>query len=81
MIIERNKVLGIVISKFTKPYDEEGKEKCHEDDILARSILLDSVRANLIPYITKNKTTKVMYDDIIGLYTINNVNQSINLRG
>lgn len=80
-ILERNKVLGIVTSKVTEPSDQTRKEKYHEDNILARSILLDSIRDHLIPYIVEHKTIKAMSDTIIGLYNINNANQSINLSG
>lgn len=71
IILKRNKFFGIVTGKVTEPFDQAGKEKFHEDDTLARSILLDYVRDHLIPYIDEHKTAKDMHDAIIGLYTIN----------
>ena len=59
IILERNKVLGIVSGKVTEPPNQAGKEKYHEDDILARSILLDSVTDHLITYIFEHNIAKL----------------------
>ena len=37
------------------------------------SIIVDSIRDHLVPYIAKLDTSKKMYDALMSLYTIKNV--------
>jgi enterochelin esterase-like enzyme len=37
-------------------------------EVKAKRVLLDSVKDHLIPHISKKKTTKDMYDALVGLY-------------
>lgn len=83
LILTRNKVLGIVTGKVAKLGDDASQiqvENYQEEDIMERSIIVESVRNHLIPYIADHESTKAMYDALIGLYTIKNMNQSISLR-
>ena len=64
IILARHKVLGIVLGKVTEPTDQAGKDKFQEDDILARSIIRESVREHLISYIIDHQTSKEMYATI-----------------
>jgi hypothetical protein len=43
-------------------------------------VLLDSVKDHLIPHISKKKTTKDMYDALVGLYQRGIGNQKLILR-
>lgn len=79
LVFSRNKALDIVKEKVTEPDDEAGKVKFKGDDIMAMSIIVESVRDHLIPYIADHESSKQMYDALIGLYTINNIGQSMSL--
>ena len=81
LVLARHKGLGIVTGKVTEPSNQARKKKFQENDILARNIIIKSIRDHLIPYIVDQQTSKGMYDAIIGLYNINNINQSISLKG
>ena len=55
LVLAVHKVLGIVLGKVSEPTDQAGKNKFQEDDILAMSIIVESVRDHMIPYIVDLK--------------------------
>lgn len=80
LILAKNKILDIVTGKFVEPTDVARKEKFKEDGITAMSLIVDSIRDHLIPYVAKCDTSKKMYDALTNIYTIRNVGQTISLR-
>jgi Zn-dependent M28 family amino/carboxypeptidase len=76
-------VLDIVKGKIVEPQFEEGKEKeshnvavmekFKDSDINAMSIILDSVKDHLIPYISHLDSSKKMYDALTNLFLIRNI--------
>jgi hypothetical protein len=72
LILAKNKVLDIVKGKIVEPQFEEGKkkepqniavlEKFKDNDINAMSIIVDSIKDHLIPYISHLDSSKKMYD-------------------
>jgi hypothetical protein len=68
LILAKNKVLDIVKGKIVKPEFEEGKEKEPQNtaamekfkdvDINAMSIIVDSIKDHLIPYISHLDSSK-----------------------
>jgi S-adenosylmethionine synthetase len=72
LILAKNKVLDIVKGKIMEPQFEAGKvkepqnvvvmEKFKDNDINAMSIIVDSIKDHLIPYISHLDSSKKMYD-------------------
>jgi hypothetical protein len=78
LILAKNKVLDIVKGKIVEPQFEKGKEKepqnfavmekFKNNDINAMSIILDSIKDHLIPYISYLDSSKKMYDALTKLF-------------
>jgi hypothetical protein len=82
-------VLDIVKGKIMKPEFEEGKEKEPQNvvamekfkdvDINAMSIIVDSIKDHLIPYISHLDSSKKMYDALTNLFSVRNTGQVMSL--
>jgi hypothetical protein len=82
-------VLDIVKGKIVEPQFEEGKEKkpqnvaimekFKDNDINAMSIIVDSVKDHLIPYISHLDSSKKMYDALTNLFLVRNIGQAMSL--
>jgi hypothetical protein len=90
LILAKNKVLDIVKGKIVEPEFEEGKEKepqniavmekFKESDIDAMSIIVDSIKEHLIPYISHLDSSKKMYDALTNLFSVKNIGQVMSLK-
>jgi hypothetical protein len=90
LILAKNKVLDIKKEKIVEPEFEEGKEKepqnvavmekFKESDINSMSIIMDSIKYHLIPYISHLDSLKKMYDALTNLFSVRNIGQIISLR-
>jgi hypothetical protein len=90
LILAKNKVLDIMKGKIVEPQFEEGKEKephnvgvmdkFKENDINAMSIIVDSVKYHLIPYISHLDSSKKMYDALTNLFSVRNIGQVMSLK-
>jgi hypothetical protein len=49
-------------------------------EVKTKRVLLDSVKDHLIPHISEKKTTKQMYDALVGLYQSVNVGRQLILK-
>jgi putative lipoic acid-binding regulatory protein len=73
-----------------EPQIEEGKEKepqniavmekFKDNDINAMSIIVDSVKDHLIPYISHLDSSKKMYDSLTNLFSVRNIGQVMSLK-
>jgi hypothetical protein len=82
-------VLDIVKGKIVEPKFEEGKEKepqnvavmekLKDSDINAMSIIVDSIKDHLIPYIHID-SSKNMYDALTNLFSVRNIEQIMSLK-
>jgi hypothetical protein len=80
LILAKNKVLDIM-----KPEFEEGKEKephniavmekFKDGDINAMSIIVESIKDHLIPYISHPDSLNKMYDVLTNLFSVRNIGQ------
>jgi hypothetical protein len=76
--------------KIVEPEFEEGKEKEPQNiavmekfkygDINAMSIIVDSIKYHLIPYISHLDSSKKMYDALTNLFSIRNIGQVMSLK-
>jgi hypothetical protein len=90
LILANNKVLDIVKGKIVEPQFEEGKEKephnivvmekFKDNDINVMSIIVDSVKYHLIPYISHLESSKNMYDALTNLFSVRNIGQVMSLK-
>jgi hypothetical protein len=90
LILAKNKVLDIVKGKIMEPHLEEGKEKEPQNvaimekfkdcDINAMSIIVDSIKYHLIPYISHLDSSKNMYDALTNLFSVRNIGQVMSLK-
>jgi hypothetical protein len=90
LILSKNKVLDIVKGKIVEPEFEEGKEKepqnvavmekFKDGDINAMSIIVDSIKYHLIPYISHLDSSKKMYDALTNLFSVRNIGQVMSLK-
>jgi hypothetical protein len=90
LILAKNKVLDIVKGKIVEPEFEEGKEKepqniavmekFKDNDINAMSIMVDSIKYHLIPYISHLDSSKKMYDALTNLFSVRNIGQVMSLK-
>ena len=89
LILAKNKVLDIVKGKIMEPqFEEEEKEpqnvavmeKFKDNDINAMSIIVDSIKDHLIPYISHLDSSKKMYDALTNLFSIRNIGQIMSLK-
>jgi putative lipoic acid-binding regulatory protein len=90
LILAKNKVLDIVKGKIVEPEFEEGKEKepqnvavmekFKDNDINAMSIIVDSIKDHLIPYISHLDSSKKMYDALTNLFSVRNIGQVMSLK-
>jgi hypothetical protein len=90
LILAKNKVLDIMKGKIVEPEFEEGKEKepqniavmekFKDGDINAMSIIVDSIKYHLIPYISHIDSSKKMYDALTNLFSVRNIRQIMSLK-
>jgi hypothetical protein len=90
LILSKNKVLDIMKEKIVKPEFEEGKEKEPQNvaamekfkdvDINTMSIIVDSIKDHLIPYISHLDSSKNMYDALTNLLSVRNIGQVMSLK-
>jgi hypothetical protein len=90
LILANNKVLDIVKGKIVELEFEEGKEKEPQNvavmekfkdiDINSMSIIVDSIKDHLIPYISHLDSSKKMYDDLTNLFSVRNIGQVMSLK-
>jgi hypothetical protein len=90
LILSKNKVLDIVKGKIMKPKFIEGEEKEPQNiaamekfkdvDINAMSIIVDSIKDHLIPYISHLDLSKKMYDALTNLFSVRNIGQVMSLK-
>ena len=83
IILEKNKVLDHVQGNIKKPTDEPSeaeKSEFREIKILARNLIVDGVKDNLIPYISNINSAQEMYEALSKLFIIKNVGQIKSLK-
>lgn len=83
LILEKNKVLDLVKGKVKKPTKESSdatKVKYRESKILAMTLMVESIKDNLVPYISNIDHAQEMYEALSKLFTIKNISQVASLK-
>jgi hypothetical protein len=90
LILAKNKALDIVKGKIVEPKFEERKEKepqnvavmekFKDGDINSMSIIVESIKYHLIPYISHLDSSKKIYDSLTNLFSVRNIGQIMSLK-
>jgi putative lipoic acid-binding regulatory protein len=92
LILAKNKVLDIVKGKIVEARIRRRKkkrrnfrtlqpmEKFKDNDINAMSIIVDTIKDHLIPYISHLDSSKKMYDALTNLFSVRNIGQVMSLK-
>jgi hypothetical protein len=85
LILAKNKVLDIVKPEFEEEKEKESQniavmEKFKDGDINSMSIIVDSIKEHLIPYISHLYSSKKMYDALTNLFSVKNIRQIMSLK-
>jgi hypothetical protein len=66
--------------KEKEPQNAAVMEKFKDSDINAMSIIVDSIKDHLIPYISHLDSFKKMYDALTNLFSVRNIGQVMSLK-
>jgi hypothetical protein len=90
LILAKNKVLDIVKGKIIKTEFDEGKEKepqnvvavekFKDSDINAMSIIVESIKYHLTPYISHIDSSNKMYDSLTNIFSVKKIGQVMSLK-
>jgi hypothetical protein len=80
LLLEENDLKDYVEMVVPDPNDAHELAAHKKKEVKAKRVLLDSVKDHSIPHISEKKTSKDMYDTLVGLYQSGNTNQKLILR-
>jgi hypothetical protein len=78
--LEENDFKDYIKKLIPDPHDAQELVDHKKKEVKAKQVLLDFVKDHLIPHIFEKKTSKKMYDALVGLYQSGNTNQKLILR-
>ena len=79
LVLKENDLLTFVESEVLEPSDPKEKAVC-KNMILAKRIIIDSMKDHLVPTVSKLKSAKEMFDSLHSVYEINNTSRILALR-
>jgi hypothetical protein len=79
LILEENDLIRFVQEELPEPEDAAEKAKHQKDTIRAKRIIADSIKDQMIPYVSSKKTSKEMFNALTRLYEGKNINRKMNL--
>ncbi|XP_059067626.1 uncharacterized protein LOC131858409 [Cryptomeria japonica] len=80
IVLEENDLLNYVKSVVDEPSDDTEKAQWRKNNLMAKKILIDSVKDHLIPIISKLNSTKDMFKCLQSLYEFNSTSKALALR-
>ena len=80
LILQENDLDTFVKEEVKEPEEVEAKTKHKKDMIIAKRIIVDSIKDNLIPKVSSIETPKEMFDVLSGLFEGRNINSNMTLR-
>ena len=81
MLILQENDLEIFVKEEVEELEEvEAKSKYTKDTIIAKRIIADSIKDNLIPQVSLRETPKEMFYALSGLFEGRNINRNMTLR-
>ena len=79
MLLRKTDILDYVNSDVAEPSDDNEKIQWKENKILAKKIVIDSVKDHLVPLISKPESAKDMFKALNNLYEFYNTNRVLAL--
>jgi len=80
LALDKNDIQNYVKKSVSEPQDVEEKVRHKKNEAKAKRILIDSLNDHLIPHVVDLKTTKEMYDALVGLFKSKNTSRKLALR-
>lgn len=78
--MDENEIQNYVRENVSELADAEEKAKHKKKEAKAKSILTYSIKDHLIPHVVELKTTKEIYDALVGLLESKNTSKKVALR-
>ena len=80
LVLEENELDSYVSEEVPVPEGDEAKALHKNKLVMAKRIIVDSIKDHLIPHVSSLKTPKEMFDAMTKLFEGNNINQKMTLR-
>ena len=80
LILEENDLEKLVKEEVAEPKGHEAKANFKKNMIRAKTIIVDSTKDHLIPYVSSLDTPKEMFEALTRLFEGNNINRKMTLR-
>ena len=80
LILQENDLDQFVKEEVKEPEEDEAKYKHKKDMIIAKRIIAEYIKDNLIPQVSSMETPKEMFDSQSGLFEGRNINRNITWR-
>ena len=77
LIIQENDLDKFVKEEVKEPEEDEAKSKYKKDMIIAKRIIAESIKDNLIPQVSSRENPKEMFDSLSGLFKGRNINRKM----
>jgi len=81
--IDNNDVLDYIQGKVSEPPENASvivKYKHKKGELKAKQIIADGLQDNLLAYVGNLRRSKDMYDKVVSMYKVNNLNEIISLK-
>ena len=83
LTLEEQEVLDYVRGKILEPPSNAlaaTKNKYTKGEVKAKKIIRDSINKHMVAYISEMKTSKEIYDKLVGMFKVSNANQILFLK-
>ena len=80
MVLEENELDSYIYEEVPIPEGDEAKALHKKKMVMAKRIIVDSIKDHLIPQVSSLKTHKAMFDALTKLFEGKNINRKMTLR-
>ena len=80
LIMQENDIDKFVKEEVKEPEEDEVKSKYKKDMIIAKRIIADSIKDNLIPQVSSRENPKEMFDSLSSLFKGRKINRKMTPR-
>ena len=80
LVLEENESDSYITEEVPVPEGDEAKALHKNKSVIAKRIIVDSIKDHLIPQVSSLKTPKAMFNALTKLFEGKNINQKMTLR-
>ena len=80
LVLEENELDSYINEEILVPEGDEAKALHKKKLVMAKRIIVDSIKDHLIPQVSSLKTPKAMFDALTKLFEGKNINRKMTLR-